>query len=45
MRIGYTRTVTVLHMSTRVYNEPLPTYYVRKMMPDTELSQELMCLD
>ena len=29
----------------QVYNEPLPTHYVRKMMPDTELSQELMCLD
>ena len=28
-----------------VYNEPLPAYYVRKMMPDNELNQELMCLD
>ena len=28
-----------------VYNEPLPAYYVRKMMPDNEVSQELMCLD
>jgi len=40
MRIGYTRTVCLL-----VQNVLLPAYYVRKMMPDTELSQELMCLD
>ena len=38
MRIGHTRTVCLL-----VHNVPLPAYCVRKMMPDTELSLELMC--
>jgi len=32
MRIGQTLTVCLL------------AYYVRKMMPDPEISQELMCL-
>jgi len=38
MRIGYTRTVCLL-----VQNMLLPAYCLRNMMPDTELSQELMC--
>jgi len=40
MRTGYALTVYLL-----VYYVPLPAYFVRKMMPDTELSQELICLD
>jgi len=38
MRIRHISTVCLL-----VYNVPLPAYYVRKMMPDPELSQELLC--
>jgi len=39
MTTGYPRSVYLL-----VYYIPMPTYFVRTMMPDTELSQELICL-